>query len=242
MNEILEFGSKLKQVREAKGISLDDVQAATKIPIDILRSIEQGETIRKLSPIYIKGFLKIYAKFLGVELSDEKKTYTPYPSAQTDKKKSEFRDIKLSSEKRIDYFLLFKMIIGFVAVIALINFVPKLIHKRKSITRADRASRLVVSKPASAMQVAKPSQIKLSVRAKENTWLNVKRDGKVVFRQVLRKGTVDSWVAKEKFEISVANASTIELEVNNKIIPPLGKKGQALKNITITKDGLSADK
>ena len=95
MDEFLDLGSKLKQVRESKGISLEDVQSETKIPIDILRSIERDETIRKLSPIYLKGFLKIYAKFFGVELTTEKKTYTMPASFEPEKKPSAFKKPEL---------------------------------------------------------------------------------------------------------------------------------------------------
>jgi hypothetical protein len=67
----------------------------------------------------------------------------------------------------------------------------------------------------------------------------VKRDGKTVFRQILRKGISESWIAKDKLELSIGNAAALELELNNKIIAPLGKRGQALKSVLITKDGLT---
>ncbi|VAX36376.1 hypothetical protein MNBD_UNCLBAC01-1018 [hydrothermal vent metagenome] len=58
----------LKQARESKGLSLEMVHEATNIPMDVLRGIEEGYEVRTLSPFYRKGFLKIYAKYLDVEL------------------------------------------------------------------------------------------------------------------------------------------------------------------------------
>jgi len=63
-------GNILKEVRESKGISLETVHEHTKIPLDALRAIEEGYTIRMLSTFYQRGFTKNYAKYLGVDVKD----------------------------------------------------------------------------------------------------------------------------------------------------------------------------
>ncbi len=60
----------LKREREAQGLSLEIVHEATKIPLDALRAIEEGYTVRMLSPFYYKGFLKMYAGYLGISASE----------------------------------------------------------------------------------------------------------------------------------------------------------------------------
>ena len=62
-------GVVLKRERQAQGLSLDIVHEATKIPMDALRAIEEGYKIRMLSPFYYKGFLKMYACYLGIDVS-----------------------------------------------------------------------------------------------------------------------------------------------------------------------------
>lgn len=57
----------LKDARESQGLSLATVHEATKIPLDVLRAIEEGYSIRTLPPFYLKGFIKLYAKFLKVD-------------------------------------------------------------------------------------------------------------------------------------------------------------------------------
>jgi len=63
-------GKILKEAREAQGISLDTVHEMTKIPMDVLRAIEEGYTVRSLTPFYLKGFLKMYAQYLGLPVDD----------------------------------------------------------------------------------------------------------------------------------------------------------------------------
>jgi len=67
----------LKKVRESKGVSLEIVHDATKIPMDALRAIEEGYTIRMLTPFYYKGFLKMYANYLGMDASEVIEDYKP---------------------------------------------------------------------------------------------------------------------------------------------------------------------
>src|ERR1039458_1206110 len=65
----------LKNTRETKGLTLEIVHEATKIPMDALRAIEEGYTVRILSPFYYRGFIKIYAEFLGLNVGEMYKQY-----------------------------------------------------------------------------------------------------------------------------------------------------------------------
>ena len=80
------------------------------------------------------------------------------------------------------------------------------------------------------------SGVRLILRAKENCWLHLAVDGKVAFHAILKKGKFENWQAKERIEFSLGNAGVVDLELNGKPIPPLGRRGQAIKNILITKD------
>ena len=60
-------GAILKNARESQGLSLEIVHEATKIPLDALRAIEEGYTIRMLSPFYYNGFVKMYADYLNID-------------------------------------------------------------------------------------------------------------------------------------------------------------------------------
>lgn len=63
-------GTLLKSTRESRGISLHVVHEATKIPMDVLRAIEEGYTVRTLTPFYFKGFIKMYAEYLKINVRD----------------------------------------------------------------------------------------------------------------------------------------------------------------------------
>lgn len=69
--EKLTRGEILKQARESQGLGLDMVHDETKIPLDALKAIEEGYTIRTLSSFYRKSFTKIYANYLNIQLPQE---------------------------------------------------------------------------------------------------------------------------------------------------------------------------
>jgi len=68
MSEI--SGSKLKQIREERNIPLEQVAKSTRIRLSILQDLEADEYADLGSRAQIRGFLKLYADFLGVPLEE----------------------------------------------------------------------------------------------------------------------------------------------------------------------------
>lgn len=62
-----ELGSKLKQAREAKGLSLDDLQTLTKIQKRYLQGIEEGNYSMMPGKFYVRAFIKQYAEAVGID-------------------------------------------------------------------------------------------------------------------------------------------------------------------------------
>ena len=62
-----ELGQKLKQEREAQGITLEQIQQKTKISLHILKAIEEGNTSLLPHPVYAKGFVQDYARNPGLD-------------------------------------------------------------------------------------------------------------------------------------------------------------------------------
>lgn len=82
--ELREIGARLREERERRGLSLDDIAQQTKISLTSLQGIESGKSELLPHPVYVRGFIKVYAKFLELELGDAlselklEKEDTPY--------------------------------------------------------------------------------------------------------------------------------------------------------------------
>ena len=68
-------GAALREAREQRAISLDDVAQATKIRVPILRAIETNR--RELLPeaIYLRAFVRAYAREVGLDPGDTVRRY-----------------------------------------------------------------------------------------------------------------------------------------------------------------------
>ena len=72
------FGARLKREREKRSISLDDVSAATKISLRMLRALEEEKFEQLPGGIFNKGFVRAYARHLGI---DEEQAVADYLEA-----------------------------------------------------------------------------------------------------------------------------------------------------------------
>jgi cytoskeletal protein RodZ len=225
-------GARLKKMRLEKGITLEEVQKKTKIHLNVLQALE-GDGLTNLNPVYLKGFLKIYCKFLGVEPKDYIPDYKETQEVDRIIKKEE-----IPRRLREPILILKKIKKPFVFILVIIFVWLGLFNLGKR-----QAPAKVRQKPK-GLQTAIPQKktvsiIQLSIRTRENCWISLKVDGRVVFQRVLEKGRFESWQAKEKMELSLGNAGAVELEVNGQRFLNLGRRGKELKNIVITKEGLN---
>lgn len=60
-------GQILKQVREEKFYTLDEIEKATKIRKELLEALEQGYYSKLPPTTFVQGFIKNYGKFLGLD-------------------------------------------------------------------------------------------------------------------------------------------------------------------------------
>ena len=62
-----EIGHILREARENKGLTLEDVQAKIRINVRYLAALESGHYSALPTPVHARGFLRNYARFLGLD-------------------------------------------------------------------------------------------------------------------------------------------------------------------------------
>ncbi len=68
-------GAILKRCREYHGLSLEDASETTKIGVSYLRALEEDQIREFANLTYLKGFLRIYAAYLGLNSDDMARMY-----------------------------------------------------------------------------------------------------------------------------------------------------------------------
>jgi cytoskeleton protein RodZ len=69
-DDVVTVGQRLKEAREAKGLSVEDVAAQTRIPTRHLTSLEQSEWDKLPAATYSVGFAKNYAGVVGLDRTE----------------------------------------------------------------------------------------------------------------------------------------------------------------------------
>jgi cytoskeletal protein RodZ len=254
-------GSQLKKIRLEKGISLEEVHKQTNIHLSILRAIEEDSPIN-LSPVYSKGFLKLYCKCLGLDPKDFVPDYKEPQQkvvlsneVQVEEKKKVTDSLFKSATQRLitlrsRHLPLQRLIVfglALVAVLLLFSLGKALVLRRKLTPAKRPAVPYIAGEKLPLPKVQEPKQeklpatspIRLAIRAREDCWLDLKIDGRTVFRSKLKKGRAEAWQAKDKIEFSLGNAGVVDIELNSKLLSSLGRRGESLKNVVITREGLS---
>ena len=64
-------GQDLKQIRTELGLTIEQIAEETKIRVNHIQSIEEGQAQNLPPAVFLKGFVKSYLKCLGLESVDE---------------------------------------------------------------------------------------------------------------------------------------------------------------------------
>jgi curved DNA-binding protein CbpA len=62
----------LKKLRERKGVSLQEISESTMISVHSLADLEKGEYGRFPGRVYLVGFLRAYAEYIGIDVQQAK--------------------------------------------------------------------------------------------------------------------------------------------------------------------------
>ncbi|MFC1658254.1 helix-turn-helix domain-containing protein [Candidatus Omnitrophota bacterium] len=253
-------GESLMKLRKAKGLSLEQVHQKTKIHVRVLKALEE-DRMEGISSAYLKGLLKIYCNLLGVDPKDFMEFTQKSPQAQQQQEpeeeqprqpppkaaeeslelplpRSEIRLPAIGEQLKLKpiFFSVFLLIL---AILAFKIGKGISVRRRAALPQESSVSEPVVSRQAEVIPLALTTgKPRLGILAKQDCWLEVKTNGKTIFRGVLKKGEFELWEAKERIEFTLGNAGGVDVEVNNKLLPALGRRGQVIRDILVTKDGL----
>src|SRR5690348_9958749 len=81
------FGERLRRQREMRGVSLEEISQSTKIGTRSLKAIEDEDFEKLPGGIFNKGFVRAYARFLGLDeeqiVGDFEEAWNAYEEART---------------------------------------------------------------------------------------------------------------------------------------------------------------
>ncbi len=118
------LGEKLKKIRSEYRISLNEVYKQTKIQVKYLEYLENGEYEKLPAEVYVRGFVRSYAQFLGTDEEVLVKMYERERNIQKNLKKEQFQEQTKSTFNFPHFIVTPKLfIVSGVIVVALSGFI-----------------------------------------------------------------------------------------------------------------------
>lgn len=176
---MVSIGSQLKAAREKKNLTLDQAQKQTRIYSAVLGALEDGRCDEMLTVVYVKGFLKKYAEFLGLDSRALLKEYDvlhsisrhsavmPQHDAQKDTSISPLLQPKTSIRLKtggaygVPRIIIITVIIAVSALLAvsIVRKAADAIKGRKPATKVKVSAAKVPAESQSKPQAAKPAPV-----------------------------------------------------------------------------------
>ncbi len=145
-----DIGEKLRSAREAKGLSIQDIEKTTKIQSRYLTAIEQNDFDKLPGDFYVRAFIRQYASVVGLdgkELLEQDKTNVPAASPEkyvenSIDNKSEEVHATTNSKKGLMATYLPKLVVGLIVVlvIVLVYLVSSRLLARPNSSTANKTS------------------------------------------------------------------------------------------------------
>jgi|BEDMetMinimDraft_2_1075160.scaffolds.fasta_scaffold01501_2 transcriptional regulator with XRE-family HTH domain len=231
------IGEILKKAREDKNLSLEDVETATKIKREYLKALEQENFEKIPAPVYVRGYLRQYARYLGLNDDELVQKYNDVagksivskitqPAVRPVKRPFAFTSGLLAA---IAGFLAFALLVGYIAV-QIHDFA--VYHKPVSkVVHHTNTSKSYTKPPAPTPAPTPPPPaypLELQIHLIGYTWIEVIADGKIVAEANYQAGTTLSFNADKTIEVITGKAGNTYLTLNGKSLGPMGVDSQVV--------------
>jgi cytoskeletal protein RodZ len=241
------FGEHLRREREMRGVSLDEISAATRISTRFLEAIETEQWDQLPGGVFNRGFIRSIARFLGL---DEDSLVAEYAlgtasGAHVHVVAERARKMPRNWRPAAAVVVAFALIVvgGVVGYHRYGAGMAARLRARFLTARAGARAELSSNQPAtqgaSVGAPAAPAGLALKIQAAKPTNVKVIADGKVVFDDTVEPNDVSQFEAQDSFEIRSSESSALLLELNGQTMPPIGAPGQP-GSVTLTRHDLSS--
>lgn len=230
--EVVTVGQRLREAREAKGLSVEDIASSTRIPTRHLNSLEASDWERLPAPTYAIGFAKNFAAAVGLdreEIGEQLRTEMGgfRPATMAFPEVYEAADPARTMPKGL--------IIGALLLLAVV--VAGLMWLRSQSQQAEPVAEppanTVEAAPTTPAPATTPAQL-VVLTATDAVWVDI-RDG----QQLLKQGEM---AVGERFEVPATAAQpllttgkpeALQILVGQTAAPPIGTPGRRVSNVSL---------
>ena len=251
-------GEILRSEREKQGLTVKDIETATSIRALYIQAIEEGNYSIAPGEVYLKGFIRNYAAYLGLDSQQMLEIYrqsknppAPEPeqseaadSIKTPDRRRESRANRNVQEAKSGQSTSTAKWMGIALGVAIIAGAgwwyafaaqkPSNPPQQLTPIPAPAPVQPSVSPAAPATPPVKTKPVVITVKITDDCWAQVFADGKEVYEGLLKSGESRTWEADSAIAVKFGNAGAAEFTHNGRNIGKLGAPGEVVTR-TFTK-------
>lgn len=244
------FGEHLKREREMRGVSLEEVSAATRISTRFLEAIENEHWDLLPGGVFNRGFIRSVARFLGLDEDSMVAEYALETRGRVDVGVVPDPPMEVPRDwKPIAVLTIAVILILGSATLVYAKYGSKIaarFHKPPVAAETAATSPIDANAPAGIPPAATNTvpnsasaadPLELKVQTNKPVMLTIVADGKIVLNQMVETGDARQFEARDALEVTSSDSGGVVLELNGQPIPLFGQPGQP-GNIKLTRNDL----
>lgn len=245
-----DFGGKLREARERRGVSLRQIAASTKIAVAALEALERNDWSKLPGGIFTRAFVRSYAIEVGLDPEETVREFLEqFEQAPAVAGPAPVReeDGSFESQQQMAGVVL-KLVIIAVPLIGVILYFT--LRNRPAAERTVPAAQ-VEEAPSASAPPARPTPptadttpalsqpMRLELHPRGPCWVTLTVDGRRVFSRLLQAGDREVHEVRDAAVIDIGDAGAFAFSVNGRPGRSLGTAGQVLRDVRITRDTLA---
>jgi cytoskeletal protein RodZ len=227
-------------------ISLRDIADRTKISLRYLEAMEDDRFDLLPAPIFAKGFLREYARYVGLSPDEVVNHYLSVQQQGASEEEGVKKDGTLAGQRparpkpvrnwTYGLFLVAAVLL-LVGLVALLAWYAR--HRREN--PADVAPPPIAAPAAESAPVAAPlatpekpkAPLEVTLEFTAPCWVEVMADGKRLLAQEMAQGESLPVEAQQSVQVTLGDAGAAEIQVNGLSFPLNGKPGEVMHDVVI---------
>lgn len=235
------YGELLKKAREAKSLKHSDIHKDLKIDVLYLKALEDESCDAFEKPVYMKLFLRTYAKHLKVNEAEVVSLYEHDPDIIEKEKEVKLqatkKDVKIDIIKeerppeieeagKIELTINTKKNIMIAAVVGLVIILIVIF----SMLLSGGKGKNEAGEGQAVYKVPVTESLKIIAKGKSDVWMKARHDnGEEDF--FLKKGEEKKWKDIQKIVFLIGNAAGVEFVTNGDSIGVIGEEGEVINGL-----------
>ncbi|MCG6133555.1 MAG: DUF4115 domain-containing protein [Nostoc sp. LLA-1] len=235
--KLAQMGAQLRETRQKRALSLEEMVVLTKIPRRLLQAIEEGNLEDLPEPVYIQGLIRQFSDALGFQGLEFASNF-PLDSHSVSIPPTE-KNHSIGLLRPLHLYLLYIFVI-----VSAVSSLSQLLSNSNTLSHSNQqpqretayqseSNQANSQKPTNLQPVSDTSNrinnnqsLQIGVTLKESSWIRVVADGKTEFEGILPQGTYRTWKAQEQLTVKTNNAGSVLMSVNQQEARQMGEPGK----------------